>query len=102
VCETPGIWGKLPNGFVHFYESKAEVFITTGVTDVLKFQFNKGGVIEAINMTYVQYSRLVSRRGQEVGGVAHKGVGPLLAAQTGRKGRGGTIGRTHPDHRAQG
>lgn len=42
LCQTPGIWGKLPDGFVHFYESKAEVYVTLAVADKAKFVFNQG------------------------------------------------------------
>jgi len=42
LCQTPGIWGKLPDGFVHFYESKAEMYVTLAVADKAKFVFNQG------------------------------------------------------------
>lgn len=31
VCEPPGNWGKLPNGFVTFWEGETEVYITLNV-----------------------------------------------------------------------
>lgn len=31
VCQTPGIWGKLPDTFVHLWEGQADFFVTLDV-----------------------------------------------------------------------
>ena len=32
VCETPGIWGALPEGFEHLWDAKPTLHLTTDVT----------------------------------------------------------------------
>ena len=41
VCQTPGIWGSLPEGFTTIWESSADVYITSNV-DKVGFKFNAG------------------------------------------------------------
>jgi hypothetical protein len=42
VCQTPGIWGKLPSGFFNLWEpDKARMYITYNVEDKSKFVFDK-------------------------------------------------------------
>lgn len=41
VCQTPGIWGKLPDGYVNLWDKAAEFYITYNVPDKTKFSFDK-------------------------------------------------------------
>jgi hypothetical protein len=41
VCETPGIWGALPEGFKHLWEANPEIHITLNVANEKNFSFNK-------------------------------------------------------------
>lgn len=29
VCETPGIWGKLPDGFAHLWDANPKMLLST-------------------------------------------------------------------------
>lgn len=40
LCETPGIWGKLPTGFAHLSDGKAEYFVTLNVPSNVTFVLN--------------------------------------------------------------
>lgn len=40
LCETPGIWGKLPESFIHLRESKMELYVTYKA-DGAAFKFDK-------------------------------------------------------------
>ncbi len=105
VCETPGIWGKLPDGFVHFYESKAEIYVTLAVADKAKFVFNQGYYHSLKGFSLTQSppssscgSSSVCRYGQAAGYIPQQGAGHLLDAAAGRQGerhRGGGA-RAHP------
>lgn len=39
LCQPPGNWGKLPDGFVRFFEVDTKVYITENVEDPDKFVF---------------------------------------------------------------
>lgn len=41
ICQTPGIWGALPNGFVKLWESNSELYVTTNVANYTDFHFDK-------------------------------------------------------------
>ena len=42
ICETPGIWGSLPEGFKHFWDSNPTVSVTKNVVDKASFVFSAG------------------------------------------------------------
>jgi hypothetical protein len=56
ICETPGIWGQLPEGFSHIWESKPSVYITPNITSdkLLNFEFKAG----KLNDTFICVKRL--------------------------------------------
>ena len=42
ICETPGIWGKLPDGFGHLWENNVDVYVTMDVANkAAGFDFDK-------------------------------------------------------------
>lgn len=43
VCETPGIWGALPEGFAHLWDAKPAMHLTSNVAtaDISKFEFQQ-------------------------------------------------------------
>jgi hypothetical protein len=43
LCETPGIWGKLPAGFGHLHET-VHAYITLSVPNTKDFVFKKGEI----------------------------------------------------------
>ena len=43
LCQPPGNWGKLPNGFRNFWEVDTQVFLTTNVVDYKSFEFSSTG-----------------------------------------------------------
>jgi hypothetical protein len=52
MCQPPGNWGKLPNGFSNFWEVNTEVYMTKNVADVKNFVFSKE---KAVLMKYVNH-----------------------------------------------
>lgn len=54
VCEAPGVWGKLPNGFAHLWESAARMFmIPVKSLPSSTFTFSKKDH-ESFEVTYVR------------------------------------------------
>ena len=53
ICEAPGIWGKMMNGYTHLYESSLEVFVTNvskdNIDTSVSFNFRQE---HAIKMEY--------------------------------------------------
>ncbi len=41
ICQTPGIWGSLPQGFSKLWEAEIELYITFDVEDPKSFTFAK-------------------------------------------------------------
>lgn len=41
ICQTPGIWGSLPQGFAKLWEAEIELYITLDVADYKNFTFDK-------------------------------------------------------------
>jgi len=39
LCESPGIWSSLPDGFEHIWDEKPDVFLTYNVTTTSGFSF---------------------------------------------------------------
>ena len=50
ICETPGIWGALPDQFEHLWDAKPEVFFTFNVTNTNEFNFSKD---KAVQVSYL-------------------------------------------------
>ena len=53
ICEPPGTWGKLPDGFTNFYKNFAsKAFLTTDITtyDNFKFDVHKSREIKIIDL----------------------------------------------------
>jgi hypothetical protein len=43
ICQPPGNWGKLPNGFKNFWECDTKMYLTENVADTSKFVFDVSG-----------------------------------------------------------
>jgi hypothetical protein len=39
ICQPPGNWGKLPNGFLNLWECDTKMYLTENVADVTSFSF---------------------------------------------------------------
>lgn len=51
LCQPPGVWGKLPNGFRNFWEVDTKVYLTENTGDASDFAFNqqKAKVMDYVN-----------------------------------------------------
>ncbi len=57
LCQPPGNWGKLPNGFKTFWEVSTKIFLTANVVDMDKFVFmpSSAAIVKYSNRTKIDH-----------------------------------------------
>jgi len=69
VCETPGIWGALPEGFVHLWDAKPAIHLTPNV-DPKSFKFDEAKAT-ALQYEHTKDLEICMQIKQEVGAGSH-------------------------------